>query len=462
VSPGPVSPGPVSPGAVNEPRGPMAGRFNAVRRRHVLGIVRQGPTEIGYAYFRARRRRRNRADDESLLSESDRLALSGAFDADDEALAANAAVIDAYRRAGPVAIGTVQWFVPFFHHVYFGGVHTLLRFAERFAVAHGVQNRFHFYDVGARALPEVSAKITAAFPALAGARFTAAGVTGLDDMPPCDAAIATLWTSAFPVMRMRQAAAKFYFVQDNEPQFYPAGAAAAMAEETYRFGLPGLVNTPGLAEVYRAYDNPAVSFVPAVDRHRYYPAPAPRDPHAPVRVFFYARPMTTRNAFGLGLAALAKLKTDYGSRVEIVCAGENWDPGQFGVAGRIRNLGVLGSLDEVAALYRSCDVGLVFMGTKHPSYQPFEFMASGMATVSNHNPATTWLLRDGENCLLSPPLPTPVAQRLGQLVSDPELRERIRAAGLAEVARYHWDEQIDRVFTAMCRRDDSFAPDDER
>ncbi len=94
---------------------------------------------------------------------------------------------------------------------------------------------------------------------------------------------------------------------------------------------------------------------------------------------------------------------------------------------------MLRSLEEVAALYRSCDIGLVFMHTKHPSYQPFEFMASGMATVSNINPATEWLLRDGENCLLTPPLPTPTAERLRRLVEDPELRARIAAAGLAEV-----------------------------
>ncbi len=137
-----------------------------------------------------------------------------------------------------------------------------------------------------------------------------------------------------------------------------------------------------------------------------------------MRVFFYGRPKTARNAFGLGLAALGRLKENFGGRVEVICAGENWNPAQFGLAGKVRNLGVLGSLDEVAELYRSCDIGLVFMFSKHPSYQPFEFMASGMATVSNINPATAWLLRDGENCLLTPPLPTPTAERLGRLVED--------------------------------------------
>jgi glycosyltransferase involved in cell wall biosynthesis len=441
---------------VSEPD--SSGRFNEVRRRHIWRTARKGPTEIGYAYFRARRRRRNIADDESLLSESDLLALSGAFDATDADRAENRRLIDSYLSLESFEPETVTWFLPFFHHVYFGGTHTLLRFAEHFARVHRVKTHFHCYDVGPAAVNSMSRKVAGAFPALAGASFTSAAVP-LDDLPACDAAIATLWTSAYPVLHMRNARAKFYFVQDNEPQFYAAGAASGLAEETYRFGFPGIVNTPGLADVYASYGNPAVAFVPAVDLERYRPSSKPRDPAAPVRVFFYGRPKTSRNAFGLGIAALVRLKRDYGDRVEILCAGEEWSPGQFGVSGRIRNLGILNSLDDVAALYRSCDIGLVFMHTKHPSYQPFEFMASGMATVSNVNPATQWLLRDGENCLLTPPLPTPTAECLGRLVQDTELRRRISAAGLQEVRRYSWDEQIERVWRAICLRDGAFAAD---
>jgi O-antigen biosynthesis protein len=144
----------------------------------------------------------------------------------------------------------------------------------------------------------------------------------------------------------------------------------------------------------------------------------------------------------------------------VICAGENWNPSQFGMAGKIHNLGVLGSLDEVAQLYRSCDIGLVFMHTKHPSYQPFEFMASGMATVSNINPATAWLLRDGENCLLTPPLPTPTARQLARLVEDSQLRQRVAAAGLQEVRRYRWEDQIEQVWRAITLADPAFALDE--
>jgi glycosyltransferase involved in cell wall biosynthesis len=442
---------------VSEPEGSMS-RFGEVRRTYVWKIVKRGPTEVGYAYFRARRRRRNISDDEPLLTESDQLGLSGSFDATDAALADNRELVDRYRRGEPFEAKTITWLLPFFHHVYFGGTHTLLRFADHFARVHGVANHFHCYDVGADPVPAMRAKVREAFPALSDATFTSAEIQP-ERLAPCDAAIATLWSSAYPILRIRQARAKFYFVQDNEPQFYAAGSASALAEETYRFGLPGIVNTPGLAEVYRSYGNPAVSFVPAVDLERYHPPSQPRDPHAPARVFFYARPSTPRNSFGLGLAALIALQRVHGDRVEIICAGENWSPAQFGLTGRIRNLGVLGSLDDVAALYRSCDIGLVFMHTKHPSYQPFEFMASGMATVSNINPATHWLLRDGENCLLTEPLPTPAAERLGRLVTDRELRARISTAGLQEVRRYRWDEQIERVWRAICLQDGAFAAD---
>ena len=160
------------------------------------------------------------------------------------------------------------------------------------------------------------------------------------------------------------------------------------------------------------------------------------------------------------MAALIALERVHRDRVEIICAGENWNPAQFGLTGRIRNLGVLGSLDDVAALYRSCDIGLVFMHTKHPSYQPFEFMASGMATVSNINPATSWLLRDGENCLLT----AAASDADGGTTRAPGHRSRAaragsRHAGLEEVRRYRWDEQIERVWRAICLQDPVFAAD---
>lgn len=442
---------------------PRQGRFDPNRLRYIWNITRQGPTEFGYAYFRARRRRLNRADDEPQLTESDELGISGAFDATDAALEQNRALLDAYAAVERQEIRSIQWFLPYFQHAYFGGVYTILRFADHFAREHGVESRFHVYDSPAAAA-EIAPKIAAAFPGLANAAVTSAGGAGHvapEQLPPADAAIATLWTSVYAMLRYRGAPARFYFIQDFEPEFYAAGSAYALAEETYRLGLPGIVNTPGLAEVYRAYGNPAVDFVPAVDLHRYHPPATPRGGEGPVKIFFYGRPKTERNAFGLGIAALSKVKQRYGDRVDIVCAGEVWNPGAYGLADRIRSLGRLGSLDEVADLYRSCDVGLVLMMTKHPSYQPFEFMACGTATVSNQNPHTRWFLRDEENCLLSPALPTQIAERIGRLVEDRALRDRIATTASAEIEALSWEPQIERVWRAITKQDpDAMARND--
>ena len=409
------------------------------RSRHIRTTLRRGPTEAGYAFFRARRRRRNVADEEPELR---------AADLDLEDLEANAEVLRAYAALDALEVrqrAVVLALVPPRHRG--RGPHGP---APRGPPGrrHGVAQRFCIYDredtAGAR---DVAGEGGRGLPRARARRRSSPRGRRCGD---ADAAIATTWESAFSLVRFRSARAKFFLVQDWEPDFHPAGSASAMLGEAARLGIPGLVNTPGLADAYRAAGSPAVAFTPAVDP-RYRPPEAPRDPGAPVRVFFYGRPATPRNAFGLGLAALRRVKARFGDRVEIVCAGEDWSPGQYGVADVLENRGQLEDLDEVAALYRSCDVGLAFMLTRHPSYQPLEFMASGMATVSNRNPHTAWLLRHEENALLADPLPALVAEQVARLVEDPGLRERLAAAGRAEVAGRSWDDELERVWGAMTK-----------
>ena len=109
------------------------------------------------------------------------------------------------------------------------------------------------------------------------------------------------------------------------------------------------------------------SFVPGVDTERYHP-PA-RKPSARRRARCRSSstggPSQPRNAFGLGLSALGEVKEQLGDRVEIVCAGREWNPGAYEMLGKLENLGVL-PLDEVAELYRSCDIGLVLHAHQAP------------------------------------------------------------------------------------------------
>jgi glycosyltransferase involved in cell wall biosynthesis len=437
-------------------------RLSRRRMRYVADILRQGPTEAGYAFFRARRRKRNAADEGGLLCELDRLVLAGELDATPEDLRATAEAVAAWQDAEQVALCSLQWFLPWFHNPHGGGVHTILRVADQLARVHGVESRFHVYDRSGDGARDIAAKIAAAYPSLRGAAVTSAapGDRASSHLPACDAALATTWSSVFPLVAFRDARAKFFFVQDFEPAFHPAGTASALLEQAASFGLPGIVNTPGLADVYRGYGSPAVSFVPAVDSARYHPPAHPR-PAEPVQIVFYGRPSVARNAFALGLAALRIVKHRFGDRVRIVSAGEDWHPGQFGVADVLENRGALADPDAVADLYRASHVGLALQVTPHPSYQPFELMACGVATVANRNPHTTWLLRDGENALLAEPLPSAIAAAVGHAVDDSQLRERLASAGRRQVAGTTWEEQIERVWGAMTRRGAAFTYDPE-
>ena len=347
-------------------------------------------------------------------------------------------------RAGKLK--TITWLVPYFEHPY-GGVHTILRFGSMLNQRHGVQSRFVVYDAPHGALREIEARVATLFPTSPGEFEIMRSARDLEDLPRTDLAVATLWNSAYLLLNHVEASAKAYFVQDFEPLFYPAGTFYALTEQTYRMGLYGIFNTQGLHDyVTSNYPMKGCWFEPSVDHHLFHDARPKRE--GPVRVFFYARPSTDRNAFELGLAALKQLKRALGAGVEIICAGEHWRPEDFGVGGKINNLGVL-PYEKTADLYRSCDVGLALMFTKHPSYLPLEMMACGMTVVTNNNPANLWLFDHGRNCLLAEPTVSCMAEQLEKAASDPTLRNRVGRSAAERLRRTTWEEQVDQVYGSL-------------
>ena len=342
-------------------------------------------------------------------------------------------------------INTANWFIPNFNHISFGGIFTLFRFIEKFSFE-GVKNRIIIYDNPSFNVSELEEQIRVKFPNLKSYEIIIFdhGRQDVDDLPACDIAICTFWVSAYLLAKFNKTKRKYYFVQDYEPLFYPGGSTYALAESTYRFGFRGIVNTPGLlAAVNQRHGMEGISFIPAVDGNQYYPDKTKANKRT--KIFFYARPNNPRNAFNLGISIIKELIDKYGDKIEVVTAGAEWDEGAYGLNGKITNLGLLQSIDEVATLYRSCDIGFVYMLSKHPSYQPFEFMASGVATVSNTNEDNLWFLKDGVNCLLSEPSPAAMVEKISNLIDDNKLRTKIANNGLKAV-NIHWPPQIDAVW----------------
>jgi cellulose synthase/poly-beta-1,6-N-acetylglucosamine synthase-like glycosyltransferase len=376
-------------------------------------------------------------------------ALVSMFDVTRDAIAASKAAMANPPRH---SIGLLTWVLPEFAHPFYGGVHTILRFADYFRRAHQVESDF----VVLGSVPEaiMQSRIAAAFPNLAAAA-QVTRIRGGDDwsrVRPSDATIATLWTTAYPTLSYRNTRRKFYFVQDYESQFYPAGSISSLVEATYRFGYYGICNTRSLRDLYQELGGEAEYFDPCVDRDYFFP-PQQRNSGRPFMLFCYARPGHPRNCFELLSAALKQVKGRMGAGIRIISAGADWRPADYGLDGVVENLGLL-SYAATGALYRACDAGVVMMTTRHPSYLPLELMACGALVITNYNQHTQWLFRDGENCLLTDATPGSVAAAIEAAASDGIRRQAIaeRGAKLVQTEYSDWDAQAEKIYQYILKK----------
>jgi len=352
----------------------------------------------------------------------------------------------------PFEIRSINWFIPDFESPFYGGIHTILRFADQFKQTFGVSSRFVVMGSG----PEqyIRSGIAAAYPSLGDSDIFLASLDeeDLQDIPYADATVATLWITAYAVSKVQNTKRKFYMIQDFEPIFYPAGTLSALSDATYRFGLYGICNTHTLQSIYETeYGGKAYGFDPAVDTGLFRPPEGPRRKDDTMTVFLYGRPGHWRNCYELAVATIRRLKQRMKKSVRVVSAG-SWVPsGDSESAYLVDNLGLL-DYRETAKLYQTCDVGLTFSMSKHPSYLPLELMASGALVVTNVNPYGSWLLKDGENCLLAEPTAESLCAALEKALTDDELRASLTANAVADIQqnRSDWTSKIEGAYRFMC------------
>lgn len=353
----------------------------------------------------------------------------------------------------PIENHVITWFLPPVTHALKGGVRTVFMLAQNMSETWGTLNHFVIYSYSGRNLEtaELCASLSKFFPNL---RFTVnvfrKDVDGIDTLPISNLAFCTLWTTAYLLLKYNQTSRKFYLMQDYEPSFYPAGNLYGVIEQTYRFGFSCIGNTQGVGNKYRQYSDDITIFSPGVDQNMFYPDEQKSSVGQPARIVFYGRPSNPRNCFLLGIQTLAAVKRKLGKAVEIISVGEEWDPNDWDLEGIVENRGLLASMEEVAALYRSADIGLVFMITPHPSYQPFEYMASGCVTATNINESNLWLLNE-ENALLIEPLAEVAAQKTHDLLKDNVTWQQKRTAALKTIQALNWEDVFEVVRNRISR-----------
>jgi glycosyltransferase involved in cell wall biosynthesis len=274
-------------------------------------------------------------------------------------------------------------------------------------------------------------------------------VIGHDHILPADVSIATNWPTAFTVAQLPGSLFKFYFVQDFEPEFY------AEDDPLYRkaaatYDLPLQIVTIGRSlarrmETWAARPTTWIDF--AVDPTVFRMTTDPASRGAPVRVLFFARPSLTRRGYGLGLAALRKLKR---ARPDVRIAFFGATDEELGELDfPIENLGVL-SHEQLAAEMNRSHVLLCFSLSANISWVPLQGMACGCAVVDADVPGVREMIADGETCRLAAPDPESVGDALLGLVDDAAERERLARAAAAEMQRGGWEasaRQFERILT---------------
>jgi|GEM_PF-955459 len=340
--------------------------------------------------------------------------------------------------------------LPCFNSPFYGGIFTILSYAEHLAKG-GFDIDFYFDErIDYAQMRTLISRIIGqhSFGVLCNTNID----RGLLTQRSYKIAFASLWTTAYRLAELSNVQKKFYFVQDFEPAFYCGGTISALAEATYRLDFIGLCNSEGVYRRFVEAGGRGVYFVPPIDRVRYTDEDRPSVNSDIVRVFAYARPHNPRNCFEVLVPALKKIKSKFQDKVQILTAGADWAPIEYGLEDVVEHMGML-SLPECAALYKTVDIGISFMASPHPSYPPLEMMASGVAVCANFNAANLWLYEPGENSILFEANVQSVVDAISGLIISDTRRHAIASQAVASIRRKlpSWAEvfaELDRVVLA--------------
>ena len=237
-------------------------------------------------------------------------------------------------------------------------------------------------------------------------------VKKIKDYEESDALLATGWETAYPVFNIKTKAHKFYFVQDFEPMFYGVGSKTILAENTYKMGFYGITAGKWLThKLSTNFDMECDYFDFGADLDIYRPADAGKI-HKQKKICFYARPVTERRAFELGVMALDifhKKHPDY--TIEFF----GWDVSDFKIPFPYVNRGIL-SHTKLAQLYQESSTCLVLSLT-NVSLLPLELLAAGCVPVVNEGENNHMVLGENDYIRYAQAAPVQLADEMAKVVA---------------------------------------------
>ncbi len=263
---------------------------------------------------------------------------------------------------------------------------------------------------------------------------------GLENFEDCDVGFATSWQTAYPLYSYENVLLRCYFVQDFEPFFYPVSSEYIFAENTYRFGYTCITLGPWLAKVLKQkYDIDAYYFDMPYDAKEYFPEPDIK--REDKSIAFYARYVTPRRAFELGILAL-RLVLKKHPDTKVILYG--WDTGSLNIPFNHVNMGILDH-SRLRELYNRATIGLVFSLT-NSSLAPYEMMACKLPVIDVKNDSTLIFYKENPEIItLSEPDPYSIANSIIDLLENKEKRETIAEKAYEHVKQLSWEKSSKRI-----------------
>lgn len=264
-----------------------------------------------------------------------------------------------------------------------------------------------------------------------------------EQMPQAQITIATGWQTAYLVNQFRGTGHKCYFVQDYEPHFFPSGAEAAFAEQTYKFGFTGITAGSWLSGLLRSkYGMTTFPLSFSYDKSLYFKRD--RRNKETKRLLCYVRAHTARRGWELMDLAL-EIIHERDPSIEFILAGGGVDLSNSTYVAF--NPGSV-SVRELGDLYSQTDLAVILSFT-NLSLLPLEVMSCGVPIITNRGANVEWLLSE-TGAIFSEPTPQAIAGAVIKTLSLPKKEyEEIADKGLKFAQKTSWDNEFDRLASIL-------------
>lgn len=283
----------------------------------------------------------------------------------------------------------------------FGGISTAIEFYSGLVEASGMDGRIISTD--GPAIPQFLKKFAGyscyslRYCADADVKQILSGVPRADgdlQVRENDIFIATSWWSAnhlkqisnFQKTAFGHTPKHLYLVQDYEPHFYGWSSKSQLADATYFNEWIKIYNTELLLDYFVSKSKahgPSHILKPELNVHIGKELKKLNGVQKENIILVYGRPFAERNCNEILLEAISiwRAKNPNSAGWRIISLGQQYDHSLLSEL----NIEVLGKVDleAYANLLAKSKIGLSLMVSPHPSYPPYEMLASGLSTYTN-------------------------------------------------------------------------------